>query len=1148
MNNHSKAMWNSLKETTNEIKKLKIDLGSINPKDVPKKKLKSNVNNVKQKMLQAIHSLENKIETQIKDKVEKTIKNESTIQNGPIKKEMSRLVFVNTYDKLTKKRANDLLQLKPNNSQLEKTKTSNQSYLWGRPAKVESKRLEDKIPGHIKLSKPENCLTKDFLIKNLTKENEFGGGIYGGNSVTQYFMKPKFDFKKHGINFHERSKSGFYKKANDSSGFQHNRNYSIDNNSFTLKKPDLRVNHDSFLDVSTQLKGNKGKVCHSKTTKPKKILPREVRENPFCNLPVLMDEDQNLGLINLVNQGLIPKDVDVSPALDRDDPVLRTKKIHSYNLRNMEANLQENMLLDQAIQIINAKGYNLHNDSHVNTELSIEEQQRTKKRLEEASIYSHINKTGLAMNSGTYDKAKPMRSTNKLDSKSPYNLKNYQHMVDDQKQNPDNSQFITQSKINTKELIQSMNKTHLKVEGGKIQENEKYYIEFKTKNFHIWGDIKIILMEIEKLLQKHAILSTKLDKEKIIHIASRMKIPSEKELFDCLENKDMVLELIPNRTEKLGDRIEKHLITRLQGFMRLWLGKKYYKKVKQFKSNFIFIQNWMRICFNYKILKRKIFMIYKSYQMEFDQRQEEFKREWSMIKDQKRLEIHINSLGFDKFKRKTTNNFVNKQNLQLSRIFRLRDPNLEQVIITSTETPIELMAYYVKILEVSGIQDPASRIHFLFPENAEKFETAELCLSANIYYSPEVMKKIRFLAEGKNAYIVNGYPSNYDLILAVKLGQPSLTGDPNLSRTYSMQSTSKLLFDDINLPTMPHTEVLVDEEDMVRSFANLILQNPNFDKWVFKVNDEFYGRGIASYSTEGLEIINKIRIDNSLAKSDESQKEVENYIRKFLPTHQQPASQSIFRNYQDYRETFLNTGGIIEGCPKSTFKSVGLVFYIDPEGIFDIITHYEKIIMEKLTIGYILPQKQIPLKVLVQTTKKVASYLYENNIYGYITIDFMVLQSNNSTIKISPCGLKCYYDDFIAIYELFSLFNNLNETKNDDETSAVIFPIIDNLGFSSKLDYETFFDNCRKQSIYYDVNRNSGTMFIPFDNLAKGVMGLMVIDSNLKQILKYANKTLTYIGNLMTQDELASDEDQKKHFITVNMVSDRLYNYQKQFT
>ena len=39
-----------------------------------------------------------------------------------------------------------------------------------------------------------------------------------------------------------------------------------------------------------------------------------------------------------------------------------------------------------------------------------------------------------------------------------------------------------------------------------------------------------------------------------------------------------------------------------------------------------------------------------------------FTKEWRQNKDDMRVEIHINSLGFDRFQRNTTSNYMSNQN------------------------------------------------------------------------------------------------------------------------------------------------------------------------------------------------------------------------------------------------------------------------------------------------------------------------------------------------------------------------------------------------------------------------------------------------------------------------------------------------------
>lgn len=43
------------------------------------------------------------------------------------------------------------------------------------------------------------------------------------------------------------------------------------------------------------------------------------------------------------------------------------------------------------------------------------------------------------------------------------------------------------------------------------------------------------------------------------------------------------------------------------------------------------------------------------------------------------------------------------------------DPLIEIVIISPYELQLDLLAYYVKMLEISGIHDAESRLHFITP-------------------------------------------------------------------------------------------------------------------------------------------------------------------------------------------------------------------------------------------------------------------------------------------------------------------------------------------------------------------------------------------------------------------------------------------------
>jgi hypothetical protein len=63
------------------------------------------------------------------------------------------------------------------------------------------------------------------------------------------------------------------------------------------------------------------------------------------------------------------------------------------------------------------------------------------------------------------------------------------------------------------------------------------------------------------------------------------------------------------------------------------------------------------------------------------------------------------SVEVDEEKRLSMDHFPERQNIQLSRIFRLKDPNLIIIFISSVELQPELLNYYYRIMELAGIDN-----------------------------------------------------------------------------------------------------------------------------------------------------------------------------------------------------------------------------------------------------------------------------------------------------------------------------------------------------------------------------------------------------------------------------------------------------------
>lgn len=60
--------------------------------------------------------------------------------------------------------------------------------------------------------------------------------------------------------------------------------------------------------------------------KPKRILPKAFRDDPFADPPPITENDIRDGMFSLLNRGVIPKDVDLTPAFERGNAPLNAVK------------------------------------------------------------------------------------------------------------------------------------------------------------------------------------------------------------------------------------------------------------------------------------------------------------------------------------------------------------------------------------------------------------------------------------------------------------------------------------------------------------------------------------------------------------------------------------------------------------------------------------------------------------------------------------------------------------------------------------------------------------------------------------------------------------------------------------------------------
>jgi hypothetical protein len=85
--------------------------------------------------------------------------------------------------------------------------------------------------------------------------------------------------------------------------------------------------------------------------------------------------------------------------------------------------------------------------------------------------------------------------------------------------------------------------------------------------------------------------------------------------------------------------------------------------------------------------------------------------------------------------------YKQRENTQISRIFRLKDPNIDVIYVSPFLLTSEVSKYYMKILDLWEIPNAANRLHIVVPENYVKFKS-HLSLTQALMYSPKACRQI----------------------------------------------------------------------------------------------------------------------------------------------------------------------------------------------------------------------------------------------------------------------------------------------------------------------------------------------------------------------------------------------------------------------
>lgn len=159
------------------------------------------------------------------------------------------------------------------------------------------------------------------------------------------------------------------------------------------------------------------------------------------------------------------------------------------------------------------------------------------------------------------------------------------------------------------------------------------------------------------------------------------------------------------------------------------------------------------------------------------------------------------------------------------------------------------------------------------------------------------------------------------------------------------------------------------------------------------------------------------------------------------------------------------------------------------------------------------------VRALIET---LATTLYKKGLFGFFTLDLLAFADPfDNTAPFTNSGgkdskntlfwansLSTYYGDLHSAYILCSVLTGRFE--NNLDKYITVFP---HLPYSCMptSSFKAFFQSTRLENIYFDVAAKAGSLFLVSQQLQRGMIGLVCVDSTEDAVLLQALKSLGFL-------------------------------------
>ncbi|XP_077988694.1 IQ domain-containing protein H-like [Glandiceps talaboti] len=704
------------------------------------------------------------------------------------------------------------------------------------------------------------------------------------------------------------------------------------------------------------------------------------------------------------------------------------------------------------------------------------------------------------------------------------------------------------------------------IQHGKIRDQSQDFLAFKQHYCLSWGSIVTMLQHMERMLRNYAVPLAFINGDKLADLSLEFELekqPTVRDLLSVIINIDDVEAIITRPGRRfLGPDGEHVAATKIQATWRRYKDRSAYLEYRRKKwAAGVIAISWIM---NVKLSKiRKQLKTTRQTHLEsFRKRNKKLKLNWERLQKSRRVLIHIPSLGYSQKIRDAIKDMNIRQNLQMARICDISDPNVEVIYICPVQVNDETLQYYAKLMglrsavnsgNVEDQTDVTPRYKIIVPEASNRFPSHSMCLSTLLKYSPKALQRIQNLIKGRDAYIVPGVMHKDDLSLADILDVPMLASEPDIAQLYSTKSGSKRVFASGKVEVPPSEYDVYSLPQLHECLAQLVTENLDVKRWLFKLDDEFDGRGIAYCDVS-------VNLKCYTWAKKEEQRYGEKWSKKwaqeaaFIKIHAEipdvlaknsiPVNTAVFPTWEKFLEAFLSQGGVIEACPPSeSVTALSVDMLIEPTGKINVISCGDQIHAETpfMSWGISVPQSSVEPAVLSDACQKVGKACHQRGVVGYFTADFVTfIDARTMEQKLWAIDLNLSYGDSMAMTQLMLYVTGGKlDTKNCvlevpppkkekktkrrsrwDPEEPEAPPNINRFAVMSTrllhtnlavVHYSVFFQMCRAHGIGFDIKEKQGTVFTLIDSFKREGIGMLTIGEELQGSLATFARNLSVI-------------------------------------